>query len=516
MKKNQRDTAVAAAPAGSLPRRKKKNMRRRTWIILAVLLLVVLLAVRLFACGGGGAETAVVEVTAPIFGDVEETVATSGTVVSKEQKVYFAPVSGILGEINAAAGDSVKSGDVLITYNMEWMEKSLREAGLQQEASSSSYQSTLKNSSDSQAKLREADANLAVLKQQIADNKNYLQQLQDQLSTKKRENTEALMAQGNSLAQSQNSKQREITALQSKGSLSGEEQETLTRLQQELSGIAGAILNNNYQQQLASSSSTQYEREMNQEITRVTELLAEYETYKARMESQKSSSETMVLDAYQQEQYAANQELARLAYQETADNYEKAQKGVVAEFDGVVMNLSAVEGATVTGGVQLLTLADSRNLRVKFAASRYDLEKLEIGQKADIVISGNAYEGEVSKINRMAAVNTSGTPMVDVEITILNPDDRIILGLDAKIEVHTHEAKGVLLVPVEAVNADKDGDFLYVVEGGAVARKSVVCGISSDTYVEIREGIAEAAQVILTSYGTLAEGMTAAILPSVG
>ena len=49
------------------------------------------------------------------------------------------------------------------------------------------------------------------------------------------------------------------------------------------------------------------------------------------------------------------------------------------------------------------------------------MEKLRIGQKADITISGKVYAGEVSKINRMATVNASNTPMVGVEIHILEP-----------------------------------------------------------------------------------------------
>ena len=120
----------------------------------------------------------------------------------------------------------------------------------------------------------------------------------------------------------------------------------------------------------------------------------------------------------------------------------------------------------------------------------------------------------MSKINRMASMNNSNTPMVGVEVHIDEPDDRIILGLDAKLTINTRSVENALLVPVEAINADRDGDFLYVVEEGKVVRKPVTCGISNDTYTEIIEGITEEDQIIVTYIGSLEEGMAVTVMPA--
>ena len=93
-------------------------------------------------------------------------------------------------------------------------------------------------------------------------------------------------------------------------------------------------------------------------------------------------------------------------------------------------------------------------------------------------------------------------------------DDKIILGMDAKLTIYTKKAENALLIPVEAINADRDGDFLYVVENGIVVRKSIVCGISSDVYAEIKEGLTEEDEIILTSYSDLEEGMAVTVLPA--
>jgi putative ABC transport system permease protein len=70
-----------------------------------------------------------------------------------------------------------------------------------------------------------------------------------------------------------------------------------------------------------------------------------------------------------------------------------AKKGIVADFDGIVTECTGVSGASVTEGAQLITLESSQNVKVSFDASKSDVAKLAIGQKVDITISGNKYEG---------------------------------------------------------------------------------------------------------------------------
>ena len=64
------------------------------------------------------------------------------------------------------------------------------------------------------------------------------------------------------------------------------------------------------------------------------------------------------------------------------------------------------------------------------------------------------------------------------------------------------------MIPVAALNADKNGDFVYIIENGIVVRKDVVTGISSTEFIEVKEGLNESDKVILSSLtGMLEEGM---------
>ena len=288
-------------------------------------------------------------------------------------------------------------------------------------------------------------------------------------------------------------------------------QDKISQKEKEISEINAAITHNGYVSSTANNSD--YVAELQQKIADAQDQLQHYETYKSEMQGQKSSTENSVLDSYDRTSYSADKEIASLTFQETEADYNQARDGICAAYTGIITECTAVSGSGVSSGAHLMTLESSENVKVAFSASKYDLAKLEVGQKVDVTISGNVYEGEISKINRMAEANASNTPMVGVEVHLLAPDDRIILGMDAKLVVYTRKSENALMVPVEAINADKEGDFLYVAEEGVVVKKPIVCGISTDTYTEILEGITEEDVIILTSYTNLEEGMPVTVMP---
>lgn len=502
--KNQVQIGNVMAADAVMPVKKKKK-RKKAPIIIAVIVIGIVV-IQMVSCALSPDVGAMVTTTKATRGDLQETISTSGKVVSEEKKVVFATVSGTIASVEVEAGDAAAAGSTLMSYDMEQMENVLAEATLQQKKVDAGYQGMLTDNAENQAKLNEANVNLDVLEQQIKDYKAYLKTLQDSLNKNQRDTSNNLANESYNLNTRMNQLQQEMEALDPD---SPEYAEKAAQLQE----INVQISRNQYVQSISGSSD--YVAKMNKEIADVTERIAECEEYKARMESQKTASEGVVMDGYDKTQYDVDQKLAAMSYQDAETDYYEAKQGICAEFDGIVTECNVVAGSPVTEGTPLLTLESSDNVKVSFNASKQDIEKLVVGQKARITISGNTYEGEVQKIKRMAIQNESNTPMVGAEVHILNPDDKIILGMDAKLEISTRKAENALLIPVEAINADRDGDFLYVVEDGIVVRKPVTCGISSDTFTEILEGVTEEDEIILTALTGIEEGMPVTVMPQI-
>ena len=269
-----------------------------------------------------------------------------------------------------------------------------------------------------------------------------------------------------------------------------------------------------------------YEQEHNKEIQGwqdelevYNKMLSDYQEYRSEMKSQKSSADAGKMTAGAREELEAENQTKEIESADSLESLEKAEGGVVAEFDGVVTEVNAVEGGSVAEGgsaavgEKLLKLDSTEEVMVKISVTKYDLDKIAVGQEARVTIASKEYQGKVSKINKMAETNNSGAAVVGTEIEILNPDSDVILGVEAKVIISTAKEENAVLIPVTAVNVDMNGDFVYVVEEGILVKKPVVTGISSDTMIQIVEGLSEGEQVVTEVTATLMEGMPVMAMP---
>lgn len=134
--------------------------------------------------------------------------------------------------------------------------------------------------------------------------------------------------------------------------------------------------------------------------------------------------------------------------------------------------------------------------------SEKDISSVRDGQTAEI--TGDAfpdciYTGVVSYIAEYAAVKTGGAtskPVVEVKITIDNPDDRLKAGYTATARLATSDAETITVVPYDAVGQDDKGEFVYVLEDNTAVRRYIVTGQELAEGVEVKSGLRDGDFVI--------------------
>jgi RND family efflux transporter MFP subunit len=238
--------------------------------------------------------------------------------------------------------------------------------------------------------------------------------------------------------------------------------------------------------------------------------------YKAEVEKAKAEIEAyegVVGNKYDAENILLNGELSTMRTEQSYQDLLACDGGVKAEFDGVISQCGIEAGAKTTAGTVMITLASLDDVKVSFGVTKSKLADVKIGQKAVVTVMDKEYEGTVSRIDSMATVGSNGSSSIMVDIHIDNPDNDIYLGLDARIELCTASKSDVVMLPVEAVSADKEGEFVYTVVDGIVVKKYVTLGISSDEYVEIVDGIEETDQVITMMSAEIEEGIPVMAMP---
>lgn len=460
----------------------KKKIIRRCIIGGIVIVIIALRVSSSIAAKNAGV---VVQTQAVTVQDIEQTLNTSGTVKSEEAKTYFAPLSVQIGAVNVAAGDNVEKGQPLIVYDADALDNARQVEELKLQANEGGYESSVYKNNKYIAELGEANVNLAVLDQQIEDSENYVKELQQKIDDKK-----TFLAHEGTLLQ--------ISLLDWSDQPYSEEYLELQKL----------VQYNSYEQQNNKDILA-----WQKEIERYQEMIAGYKEYRSEMKAQKSSAESGSLDNGGKSQMEANAQMERIGSEDTLASMEDVKNGILADFNGVVTEVTAVEGVTPQQGEKLLTIESTDKVKVEITVSKYDLEKIAVGQTATIDIAGKKYDGRLTKINGMATTNASGAAVVGAEIEIDNPDSAIYLGIEARVEIHIAEVAGAVAIPVELINSDKDGDFVFVVENGVVVKKRITTGITSDSYSQVTDGLTEGEQVVVTTGQDVEEGMVVTAIP---
>ena len=134
---------------------------------------------------------------------------------------------------------------------------------------------------------------------------------------------------------------------------------------------------------------------------------------------------------------------------------------VTAPINGIITSLPLKSGDTYVDG-EIMTIQNCENYTISAQVDEYDISDLEEGMK--VVIKTDAtrddeLEGVVSFISPTAtAAGTSSDATYEVTIDILTKDERLKLGMTAKLNIIVDEVKDVLTVPYDAISTNAEGE----------------------------------------------------------
>ena len=449
-KKEQSENTTELVKAELTPQQKKKRKKRIIGGVIAAALVLFIVSRVLTP-----AALPVVMVRSAEKGTVKQTIDTSGTVKTEQQKTYFSPLAAKVEVCKVQEGDAVEAGQVLLTYDAQDLENRKKEAALQNDEAYYGYQNTMDKNSKDTSEYSRSSHDVEILEQQVENAKAEVRALKQYLTD-----------MGCFLREAQNDNHKN----------------------------------------LAEEYQAKIDQATNQLAVKEEEL-AEFQSDLSEQKGIKNSTESTMMTADAKKQAEAAKELQALKSAEVTDAVAQVSDGIKADFAGIVTGVKAVDGSNVENGGELFTVSSIEKVCVDVSFSKSDLEKIEEGQKAVATIAGKQYEGTVTRISRAAAKNEKGASIIQGEIHIDNPDTDLYLGVDARVMVEGNKAENVVMIPVEAINIGKDGSFVYVVTDGMVQKRMVTAGISSDEYTEIKKGLEVGEQVIISVDAGIEEGM---------
>jgi HlyD family secretion protein len=194
-----------------------------------------------------------------------------------------------------------------------------------------------------------------------------------------------------------------------------------------------------------------------------------------------------------------------------------------APITGRVTSLKAEKGETAIPGMSnlpgatLMIISDMSEMQAEIKVNESEVVRTKVGQTAQVTVEslpGKVFQGSVIEV--ATGTEKTGTDANLYKVTVLLAGQRADLdnlrpGMSTRAVILTHEAKGVLRVPLQAVleregsleEAQKQGllapatrNVVMLFKGGKAEERTVQVGIANTQYFELKEGLAEGDKVL--------------------
>jgi len=175
--------------------------------------------------------------------------------------------------------------------------------------------------------------------------------------------------------------------------------------------------------------------------------------------------------------------------------------GTVISTGGLVAgeNLTAANLAT-----KYIKVSDLSTLRFKAQVDEVDYGKIRLGQPVNIVLDAfpsETFTGSVSFINQEGVKTLSGGVTIPIEISLDQPDERLVIGLSGEADFIIEQKQNVLAIPREFIKSRNGQTYVYVLKKNKPVLKEITAGLSTISLTEITAGLEENQTVVLVKNG---------------
>lgn len=201
---------------------------------------------------------------------------------------------------------------------------------------------------------------------------------------------------------------------------------------------------------------------------------------------------------------------ASLEHDQTLLGFSK----IVAPFDGIVTARHVDPGAFIPAATSgsaaqtaaVLTIMDFNTVRVQVAVPELEASLVRAGQPVKLTVEGLPGKSFEGKVTRFAYALDDSTKTMLVEADLPNPNRELRPGMYAMVKLGVEKHTDALLIPIEALVMEKANAFAFVAAGDKAKKTPIKIGFNDGVKVEVLDGLAADAAVILVGKTALTDG----------
>ena len=480
-----------------------KKMSKKKKIVIIVLIVIAILIIR----GNIKAKQALleenkIETEAIEKRTIAKSVSATGNITTENSKDIVSTLSGSeIATVNVVEGQKVAVGDVICTFDMSSVQNTLSDA--KSSANISNAQSNLGIES-AQRNLNDAvsarDSQIVSAQQEVETARQAYENAQNQVNS----TTNAIttkQAELENLKATYTNTQTAFAALKPTDEKYNEQKTSIETMQKQIETLSAEIasLQSGIQEQQAAA---------NQLKTAFDAAVSALNTTTTAQDSNVAAMQDNLTNAKLSAQAAGITQNGQLNTYE-----EQLEKGiVVSNIAGTVTSVNVKPGDLYTGST-IATISGVDNFIVEAQIDEYDIADIKTGMKALIKTDSTKDEelqGVVSYVaisptadNSITATATAGKNVTyKIQITLNEQNERLRLGMNAKISIILDSKENVWTVPYDAVYEREDGThYIEILKDSETEEKeefNVETGIEGTYYVEIiSPNLKEGMEVVL-------------------
>ena len=274
---------------------------------------------------------------------------------------------------------------------------------------------------------------------------------------------------------------------------------TLAGEQNKLNEVTGKINELNTQIAQLNQSIPAQEQVVNQKRDIYTTTQKKYDDTSASLNNQVANAQGQLESA------KALTSVSNLTVQEQLNVYQKQleETNLKSTVAGTVTSVVAKAGDYYAGGA-LLTIEGVESFIVETEIDEYDIADIKEGMEVVIKTDATRDEELAGKVISVAPASTanaatsamtgmgtattgSSSATYTVKIELTTPNDRLRLGMNAKLSIITNKSENVLAVPYDAITEKEDGtkSVTIIKDDNSEEEINVTTGLESGYYTEI-------------------------------
>lgn len=476
----------------------KRNLKNKKWLKIFIPILIILIIAGLLIYSKLSDKGIAVEIAKVKKSNVNQYYDTTGTLVSGSEEKYLLYDGVLVKEVKVKTGDVVCKGDLLATFDTSSMNAEISSKRSALNDARKSYNDAVSDKSDSSARLSDLNAQIDALKAE--------RDKQAETTTSAETTTQAeidLSALEGTLSEEQ------IAALKNMMEQRASSQNPLQSFDSQIEAL---------ERERSMINTGQYDSVIKLYEQRVDSAKADYDSVvaqkKALDEGWIAKSDGKVAQVY----ITAGEKYTYVEDESSKDAFASmlssaSNMGDGADLSGLLSGLMDSGDSTKEGLGMVVDYYDG--YKVSFSLGKYDVQTVEVGMPAIVKYTDYEYEAEVtfkdskaqeggldigSMMGSSSTSSNSGSQLM-AEATIKNPDDKLVIGFDAKLSILTGSHEKVLTIPVESLVIDEGKKYVYLYDGTTqtAVKREIETGISSETSYEVLSGLDEGDTVIVNS-----------------